>query len=639
MGDEREHSGEPVASPDGQRDDLFRAWMDQASEGIFVSDLAGAYIEVNRRGCEMLGRTREETVGLNIRDIVHPDDQQQREVNLSLIERGRPFLTERRLLRRDGSSFVAEVSTTRLEDGRFLAIARDVTARRAEEAATRRAEESFRALLDVLPDMVVVHRAGLIVYVNATAARCCGYTKPDELLGTRVADLVHPDDRALVQARIGRMVATGAPEGLERERLMRRDGTSFEAEVAALPLVFDGKPSFLAVATDATESARLRAQLIQSDRLASVGLLAAGVAHEINNPLAYVLPNLERLVEGLATPSPDLGGLRDCVRGALDGVRRVQKIVRDLNVFAREARDDGTATDVNAAVDSALLLADGELRFRARVTRELGARSPVRANEGRLVQVLLNLVVNAAHAIPEGDAKAHEVRITTSDAPGEVRITVRDTGVGIAAENLPRLFDPFFTTKSPGMGSGLGLSVCHSIVASFGGRIEVESVRGAGSAFTVVLPAVATTPPPPPKEAYRPSSPQLPARPRLLLIDDERNVREVLQALLKARFDVVAATSGQDALVKLTERADWHVVVCDLMMPEVSGMDIYDWVEQERPGLASRMVFMTGGAFTARARALLDRLPDRWIEKPFEFDEILALLDRLLEAQAVGAPG
>ena len=627
-----------MAEVETRRPPVLSTWMDQATDGIFVSDARGVYVEVNLRGCQMLGRTRDEVLGLNLREVVHPEDIQQRAVDLSKIETGQPFLSERRLLRGDGSSFVAEVSTTRLDDGRYLAFVRDVTERRAAEEVVQRAEASFRALLDVLPALVVVHRQGIIVYANATAAKACAYGSPAEMVGSRVIDLVYPDDRAGVAARIRRMVETGAAEGLERERFMRRDGTHFEAEVVAFPLVFDGKPSLLAVATDATESAKLRAQLIHSDRLASIGLLAAGVAHEINNPLAYVLPNLERLAEGLASPSPDLAALQDNVRGALDGVRRVQKIVRDLGSFAREARDDTTATDVDAAVESALLLAESELRFRARVTRDLAARSRVRANEGRLVQVLLNLVVNAAHAIPEGDAAAHEVKVTTRDAPGEVRITVSDTGEGIAREHLPRLFDPFFTTKAPGAGSGLGLSVCQSIVSSFGGRIEVDSTRGVGSAFTVVLPAVAATAPAP--SAPTPSS--LPRarsiRPRLLLVDDERNVRSVLEALLKGRYDVTPVASVPEARARITESGDWQLILCDLMMPEVTGMDLYDWVEQEHRALASRMVFMTGGAFTERARELLDRLPDRWIEKPFDFEQLMALLDRLCEAQGVARP-
>nr|MBK7070609.1 PAS domain S-box protein [Deltaproteobacteria bacterium] len=627
-----------MAEVETRRPPVLSTWMDQATDGIFVSDARGVYVEVNLRGCQMLGRTRDEVLGLNLREVVHPEDIQQRAVDLSKIETGQPFLSERRLLRGDGSSFVAELSTTRLDDGRYLAFVRDITARRAAEQGVQRAEASFRALLDVLPALVVVHRQGIIVYANATAAKACAYGSPAEMVGSRVIDLVYPDDRAGVAARIRRMVETGAAEGLERERFMRRDGTHFEAEVVAFPLVFDGKPSLLAVATDATESAKLRAQLIHSDRLASIGLLAAGVAHEINNPLAYVLPNLERLAEGLASPSPDLAALQDNVRGALDGVRRVQKIVRDLGSFAREARDDTTATDVDAAVESALLLAESELRFRARVTRDLAARSRVRANEGRLVQVLLNLVVNAAHAIPEGDAAAHEVKVTTRDAPGEVRITVSDTGEGIAREHLPRLFDPFFTTKAPGAGSGLGLSVCQSIVSSFGGRIEVDSTRGVGSAFTVVLPAVAATAPAP--SAPTPSTPprERSVRPRLLLVDDERNVRSVLQTLLKGRYDVTPVASVPEARARITESGDWQLILCDLMMPEVTGMDLYDWVEQEHRALASRMVFMTGGAFTERARELLDRLPDRWIEKPFDFEQLMALLDRLCEAQGVARP-
>ncbi len=608
---------------------LIRSWIDQASDGIFVADAEGIYLDVNRRGCELLGRSRESIVGTSLRDVIHPDDLARRAVELDRITIGSAVIAERRLLRGDGTTFVAELSATRTRDGLLLSIMRDVTARREAEDSVRRSEANFRALLDVMPDAVVVHSKGTIVYVNATTVRLAGYDRADELIGTPVIEIVHPDDRAMVIERIRSMSATGQAASLQRERFLRRDGSVFDTEVVALPLVFDGLPSHLSVARDVTERDRMRARLAQSERLASVGLLAAGVAHEINNPLAYTLLNLERVAEHLAA-GHSLDELKKGVDDAIEGVRRVQRIVRDLKTFSGPLQEEVTSVDVSSAVDAALKLAANELRFRARVVRDLAPIPRVRGNEARLTQVLLNLLVNAAYALPEGDASRHEVRVSARATGAEVRIDVRDDGAGIAPENLAKLFDLFFTTRSPGQGTGLGLSICHSIVSSFGGRIEVESELGKGSTFRVVLPiADGVKSEPPPEAPARLSTP--PARKqRILLVEDERNMRTVLKALLSARFEVVTAATGAEAQRILEADGEWDVVLCDLLMPEVTGMDLFDWLETHRASLCERVVFMTGGAFTARARGVLERTPGRWIEKPFEFETLAALLDRVL---------
>jgi PAS domain S-box-containing protein len=602
--------------------------MDQASDGIFVADSTGVYLDVNRRGCELLGRSREAIIGAHLRAMIAPDDLSARPLALDRVTEGGAFISERRMVRGDGSTFVAEISTTRTDDGRYLAIVRDVTARHEAAEAARRAEESFRALLDVLPDAVVVHREGRIVYANSTAARAMGCAGAPDLVGSPIIEIVHPDDRPMVIERIRTMSRTGVAAAMQRERLMRRDGSSFVAEVVALPLRFDGQPSLLAIARDITERERMQARLAQSERLASVGLLAAGVAHEINNPLAYALLNLERVASEARAPGGP-AGLQKSVDDAIDGARRVQRIVRDLRTFAGALQNEVARVDVVAAVDAALKLASNELRFRATVVREVSGVPRVRANEARLTQVFLNLLMNAAHAIPEGDAERHEVYVRVYAHEGDVRVEVRDDGGGIAPENVARLFDPFFTTRAPGQGTGLGLSICHSIVTAFGGRIEVESALGAGSTFTVALPAAtaSASDPSPPVEPRASSPPAL--RQRLLLVEDERNLRTVLQSLLATRYEVVTAATGREAQALLGLDAAWDVVLCDLLMPEVTGMDLYAWMEQHSPALCARVVFMTGGAFTERARRVLELAPGRWIEKPFDFEALADLLERV----------
>jgi PAS domain S-box-containing protein len=610
---------------------LFLSWMDRTSDGVFLADARGCYVEVNHRGCEMLGRSRDELIGLHVSTVIEPDDLRRRPVDLAALDPTVPHIVQRRLRRADGTTFVAEIAVSSIEGGFYFSIVRDITARREAEEATRRAEQNFRALLDVLPDIVVVHRLGTIVYANATAERVCRAGPGLALVGRPVINLVHPDDRAMVTARIRKMLETGEPAPMNRERLQRLDGTSLVAEVMAVSMVFDGSPAIVVVGMDVTEREGLHARLAVSERLASIGLLAAGVAHEINNPLSYTLLNLGCIAH-LTAASTDDPALTRCIDDATEGVRRVQSIVRDLRTFSGALRDEVTTFDVANPVDAALKLADHELRLRARVLREPAPPLMVRANEARLSQVFLNLLVNAGRALPEGDAERQEIRVAVSERRGEVLVTVSDTGAGIAPENLLRLFDPFFTTRAPGQGTGLGLSICHSIVDSLGGRIEVASTVGQGSSFTVILPAAAGGSGP--GLAPEPTSPPAPAAPpqerrRLLVVDDELNVRAVLKSLLSTRYEVVLAATGREAQRCLSDGKPWEAVLCDLLMPEVTGMDLYEWMEAQKPELCPRVVFMTGGAFSDRARALLERLPGQWIEKPFEFATLTALIARV----------
>jgi CheY-like chemotaxis protein/anti-sigma regulatory factor (Ser/Thr protein kinase) len=291
------------------------------------------------------------------------------------------------------------------------------------------------------------------------------------------------------------------------------------------------------------------------------------------------------------------------------------------------------SVDVNAVVETALHLVGNELGLRARVERVSAPVARVLANADRLAQVLVNLLMNAAQALPEGRANDHVVRVTTRQSEGLVRVAVSDTGAGISPELLPRLFDPFFTTKPPGMGTGLGLAICHSIVASFGGRIEVTSQVGVGSAFTVILPANALSSAPPAVDEEEPVARGDVVRRRVLVVEDERNMRTVLDTLLSERFEVTAVATGQEAQTVLAADDGWDIILCDLLMPVVSGMDLHDWLRARDPRVADRMVFMTGGAYTDRAIGLLDASPGRWIEKPFEFDALAALLDQVIAAR------
>jgi CheY-like chemotaxis protein len=272
-------------------------------------------------------------------------------------------------------------------------------------------------------------------------------------------------------------------------------------------------------------------------------------------------------------------------------------------------------------------LAWNDIRHRARLVKEYGETPLVLANEARLGQVFLNLLVNAAQALQVGGAEDNVIRVITSSADGHVTVEVRDTGPGISPEHLARIFDPFFTTKPVGVGTGLGLWICQGIVSSLGGQISAENGPGGGAVFRVTLPANAAATGE--AEATAPAQP-LPRtgtpRLRVLVVDDEAAIGRTLAIGLADEFDVTTATSGREGLERLSEGDRFDVVLCDLMMPDVSGMDLYDRVAEASARLGSRFVFVTGGAFTERARAFVQRVSALVLEKPFDLTRLSAVL-------------
>jgi len=374
------------------------------------------------------------------------------------------------------------------------------------------------------------------------------------------------------------------------------------------------------------EKAKMEEQLFISDRLASVGTLAASVAHEINNPLAALLANLEFVAEDLEALRREAGGASDRIaalvrrveeplRDARESSERVREIARDLKIFSRSDERVLTAVDVRRVIESSARMARTEIRHRARLVLELADElPPVRGNEGRLGQVFLNLILNAAQAIPEGRASSNEIRIVAGVDEGRVSVEVRDTGVGIAAETLPRIFDPFFTTKPQGEGTGLGLAICRRIVSGLGGSLGVESEQGEGTVFRLELPIA----------AHKAAAPQAPRRRaerggkgRVLVVDDEPMILAAVQRML-AEHEVVAVTTAREAIERVFDGEHFDAVVCDVMMPELTGMDLHAEFERLSPDLAARVVFMSGGVFSAAARSFLEAVPNARVEKPFD---------------------
>ncbi len=387
------------------------------------------------------------------------------------------------------------------------------------------------------------------------------------------------------------------------------------------------------------EAKRMHEQLVISDRLASVGMLAAGVAHEINNPLAVIMSNLEFAMLYLFASRPELGPsltessdltrlraqIGEPLKDAREAAERVRDIVRDLKLFSRSSDEVGPV-DVQRTLESSLRMAWNEIRHRARLVKDYSEVPPVEANESKLGQVFVNLLVNAAQAMPEGDAEHNVIRVTTRvDPSSRVLIEVHDSGMGIPPENLSRIFDPFFTTKPIGAGTGLGLAICHRIVDAFGGDIRVKSTLGRGTSFQVLLPR--SRPYAFEKAVSRTGAAEARRRGKVLIVDDEAAFGVIVRRVLSPEHDVTAVTSAAGALEVVRAGHRFDVILCDLMMPQMTGMDLHAELSRLAPDQAARMVFLTGGAFTAGARAFLDEVPNQRIEKPFDNESLHALVN------------
>ncbi|WP_224370159.1 ATP-binding response regulator [Hyalangium versicolor] len=495
--------------------------------------------------------------------------------------------------------------------------------------AVRRSQSSFRELIEQLPDAITVWHQKTLIYANAALVAMLGGSSADEFTGRSGLELetvIHPEDREILLPVMKERLS-GA-RSMRELRFVRLSGGAVPVEVAHFPVTFDGKPCSMWIARDLTERRQMHARLMLSDRMVSLGTLAVGIGHELNNPLAYVMANLSHLekdlLPGLGVDVAQREELRALVSETQQGVQRIHEITQQLKLFSQVERETrSTRVDVHQVLENSVRLASNEIRHRARLVREYTDPLVVEAQEARLGQVFLNLLVNAAHAIPEGAVERHEIRVVTRRREGLAIIEIRDTGQGIPQELHERIFEPFLSLR-PGGTTGLGLSICLGIVTGFNGRMEVESKLGQGSVFRVILPAVDTQP-------VSASSVAAPApvalrRGRVLSVDDEPLIGVAIARALKQEHDVTALTSGREALAQLIRGERYDLILCDIMMPEMSGMELYEEISRLVPEQAERMVFLTGGAFTPMARAFLGRVKNRCMEKPFAPSELRKLV-------------
>jgi PAS domain S-box-containing protein len=418
-----------------------------------------------------------------------------------------------------------------------------------------------------------------------------------------------------------------------------------------------GRAGAIGVCIDVTEARRQQAGAIQNDRIRAIGTVASSIAHEINNPLTYVLAGLEESsgeLDGLVSQLgalgrtsgngalatmvlEGLGRLQEHLVPVLAGTRRIREVARGLRAFTHPDGDKLGRVDVAEVTRAVLKLVNKEIEVRAQLVDEIDACPPVLANEARLVQVLTSLLVNAWQALPEPDPARHVIGVRTGHEGAWAVIEVWDSGPGVPSHLREQIFEPFVTTKPPGSGSGLGLFVCRNIVASLSGQLTVEDAPGGGALFRVLLPPAAPTieamPPAPASPRAAPAG----GRHRVLIIDDDPLVAEALESALEGEaFEVRTVQDGLQGLEILLKSDDVDLAYCDVMMKGFGGVDLYEALRRDAPARLSKVVFMSGGASTDEARAFLAEHTSDFVQKPFD---ILTDANERLGVASLSRPG
>jgi PAS domain S-box-containing protein len=542
---------------------------------------------------------------------------------------GGPVRTE--LVRGDGVELVAELNLGTA--GELLV----VSVHRAHDDAGVPPDERYRLVFENAPVGLLHYDArGVTTDCNDAMVQILGSSK-DLVIGINMTTLQGDPTRERIATLIRRTLSgkVARYEGPYKSQTSQKiiDATALFAPILGpAGTVLGG----VGIVEDVTERKRIEAGLSRADRMASIGTLAAGVAHEINNPLVYVTLGLELIDRELqrmrlrpaAPGEEEWDRMHKWVQEALEGAERVRAIVHDLRTFSRPGEQQAIPVDLEKVLESSINMAQSHIRPRAGVVRDYQKTPVVLGDETRLGQVFLNLLVNAAQAIPEGAAERNVITVRTRTGPtGEAMAEVEDSGIGMEPWKIERIFEPFWTDKPVGVGTGLGLSIVHGILSALGGEITVTSVPGRGSIFRVTLPAAPSGALPVAQVVTRPERPQKP-RLRVLLIDDEPYLGVTLKTGLSDDAEVVAVRDGREAIRILREDQEFDLILCDLMMPGLTGMDVFDQVSRELPALSRRFVFMTGGAVTERARKFLDSMPDQRLDKPFRLEQVEALLRR-----------
>jgi len=513
---------------------------------------------------------------------------------------------------------------------KMLDLEKEIARREQAEEKLRQSEAKYRTLFEATADGILIAdlETRQFLYANPAICRMLGYTE-EELRKMDVAD-IHPkkDLKSVLaefdaQARGDKTLASDIP-------CLRKDGTIVYADINTVNIMVDGRQCNAGFFRDITRRKQAEQKALVNAKLASIGELVAGVAHEVNNPLTGILGYAQLLAEKQDIPQ----NVKEDLQKIYEESKRTVRIVQNLLRFARQYKPEKNLVDINELVERTLELEAYKLRTsNIELSTKLSADVPlILADYNQLQQVILNIVNNAQQAIAEVKRKG-KITLTTNVIEDYIRISIADNGPGISADNMTKIFDPFFTTKPDGSGSGLGLSVCHGLVTEHGGNIYAESTPGKGTIFIIELPVAAgeemvIKAEKAVKKENR--SAREKAAGTILIVEDEPSIRTSLKRNLTASgYQAQAVSSGEDTLDKLAKKV-YDLLLVDLKMPGMGGRELYETIKKKYPSLAKKVVFITGDVMTADNQDFLASTGRLYLVKPFDFGEVTNIIEKAL---------
>ncbi len=645
--DDAKDQDRPRRSPDlADPGDLYRVLFEEAADGVFITDPHGQYVAVNQRGSELSGYSCEELLRMTITDLIPPEDLARDPIRMGELRQGKMVLGERRIRRKDGSLLTVEVSARMLPEGSLLAIVREITERKRAEEALRESEARYRTLFEANPHPMWVYDLETLAYlaVNDAALVQYGYSR-EEFLAMTIADM-HPPEEV---PRLMENIAHVGEQLVDKAGIWthyRKNGSIIAVEVTSHVLDYRGRRAELVLANDITERVRageerekLQAQLLQAQKMESVGRLAGGVAHDFNNMLEVILGHTELAMLKVNPAEPVHDDLEEIQKAA----RRSADLTRQLLGFARRQTVAPKVLDLNDVVA-------GMLKMFLRVIGEdidlvwmPGAGLwPVKIDPSQIDQMLANLCVNARDAIAGVGKVAIETENTAFDKahcavhPGfmcgeYVMLAVSDDGCGMSKDVLDHLFEPFFTTKEAGKGTGLGLATVYGIVMQNEGFINVYSEPGKGSTFKIHLPRFVGQAAEP--MAARAAEPPQGRGEMVLLVEDEALILNVVRTMLERLGYAVltAGTPGEALFQARVHAAEIQLLITDMVMPEMNGRELAKLISDIKPGL--RCLFTSGYSANVVAHpGVLDE-GVRFLQKPFSMKDLAFEVREALEGE------